>query len=90
MGFSDLLRESIEKQIERWSTELDAAESRARAKQAKAEADKADADLEKEILGKIGELRDKISEGRRYVEELLDSDDDKAAKVEKEYSKLKD
>ncbi len=90
MALAELLREKIEKQIDRWSKELDAAESKARAKQAKAESDKADAELEKEILGKISDLRDKIGEGRRYLEELLEGDDDKAEKLRKKYADLDD
>ena len=45
MSFADLLKEKIEKQIESWSADLDAAEAKARAREVKAESAKADAEL---------------------------------------------
>ena len=89
MSLADLMKEKIEKQLDSWSADLEAAESKAKAKEAKAEKDAADAQLEKEILGKIGDLKDKISEGRAYLEELLGGDDDTAEKVKSKYDKLK-
>jgi len=40
-------------------------------------------------MGLTDLLKDKIAEGRNYLEELLGGDDDKAEEVEKKYSKLK-
>jgi hypothetical protein len=88
MSLTDLLKDKIEKQLDSWGADLDAAEKKAKAKEAKADLDAADAQLEQDILGKVSELKDKISEGRNYLEELLGGDDDKAEEVEKKYSKL--
>lgn len=88
MSLADLLKEKIEKQLDSWSADLEAAEGKAQAKEKKAELDAADAQFEKELLGKIGDLRDKISEGRAYLEELLDAADDKAEELKKKYAKL--
>jgi hypothetical protein len=88
MGLTDLLKDKIEKQLDSWSADLDAAEKKARAKEAKAELDAADAQLEQDMLGKVSELKDKIAEGRSYLQELLGGGDDKAEEIEKKYSKL--
>lgn len=88
MSLADLMKEKIEKQLDSWGADLEAAESKAKAKEAKAEKDAADAQFEKELLGKIGDLKDKISEGRAYLEELLGGDDDTAEKVKSKYDKL--
>ena len=90
MSLSDLLKEKIEKQIESWSADLEAAEVKARAKEARAEKDVADAQFEKEVLGKISDLKDKIAEGRAYLEELLGGDDETAERIKGKYDKLDD
>ncbi len=90
MSIASLLREKIEKKVDSWSAELEAAEVKAKAKEARAESEAADAQLEQEILGKISALKDKIVEGRKYLEELLDDDDDKARELEKKVSELDD
>lgn len=90
MGLTDLLKDKIEKQLESWQADLDAAEVKARAREAKAEAEAADAKLEKEVLGKINELKEKIAQGSIYLEELLGGDDDRAEEIEKKYRKLED
>ena len=56
--------------------------------EAKAELDAADAQLEQDLLGKVSELKDKIAEGRNYLEELLGGDDDKAEEVEKKTGRV--
>ena len=88
VSITSLLKEKIEKKIDSWSADLEAAEVKAKAKEAKAESDVADAQLEQEVLGKIGELKDKIAEARNYLDELLDAGDDRARELEEKVSRL--
>ena len=88
MSITSLLKEKIEKKIDSWSADLEAAEVKAKAREAKAESEVADAQFEGEVLGKIGDLKDKIAEGRKYLEELLEDDDDKASELEEKLSRL--
>lgn len=89
MSLTDLLKDKIQKQLDSWSADLAAAQKKAQAKEARAELDAADAQLEQTILGKVGELQEKIDRGRSYLEELLSGDEDKAEEIEKKYAKLK-
>jgi exonuclease VII large subunit len=88
-SFADLLKDKIEKQLDSWNADLDAAEKKAKAKEARAELDAADAQLEQKLLARVSDLKDKMTEARNYLEELLGGDDNKAKEVEKKYAKLK-
>lgn len=88
MSLAELLKEKIEKQLDSWNADLEAAEVKARAKEKKAELDAADAQFEQELLGKISDLKDKISEGRGYLAELLETADEKAEEIKEKYAKL--
>ena len=81
MSIAQQLREQLEKQLALANERLNAAQAEAKAKKAQAEADIASAELEEEILGKVGELRDKIAQGQAYLEELVDAGDDKAKEL---------
>jgi len=88
MSLAELLKEKIEKQLDSWNADLEAAEVKARAKEKKAELDAADAQFEQELLGKISDLKDKISEGRGYLAELLEAADEKAEEIKEKYANL--
>ena len=78
MGITDLLRERIEKQLAAMNQRLEAAEAEARARRAEAESELAGAELEEELLSRVNDLKDRIAEGRAYLDELAEASDDKA------------
>lgn len=81
MELSKLLKEKIEKQIASWDAEIEAAETKARARQAEAESEAADAELEKELWGRVKDLKAKAAQGRKYLAELADAGEDKAEQL---------
>jgi len=81
MELSKLLKEKIEKQISSWDAEIEAAESKAKARHAEAESDAAEAELETELWGRVKDLREKASQGRKYLAELADAGEDKAGEM---------
>ena len=81
MDLVDLLREKIEKQMVAINEQLEAAEVEAKVKKAKAEADVAGAELEQEVLARVRSLRDRLEEGRNFLQELADAGDDKADEI---------
>ena len=78
MALLDLLKEKIEKQLDAYDEQLEAAQADAKAKKAKAEADVAGAQLEEEFLSQINDLKDKIAEGQAYLNELAEAGEDTA------------
>jgi predicted nuclease with TOPRIM domain len=81
VSITDLLKTKLEKQLNSLNEKLEAAEAEARAKKASAEADAAGAELEKELLGRVNELKDKLIEGQAYLEELADAGEEKSAEI---------
>ena len=90
MALRTLLKEKIEKQITSWNAEIEAAESKARARQAHAEAEAADAELEKELWGRVKELRAKVRQGRDYLADLADASEETAERIKAKLASLFD
>lgn len=88
MDLRKLLKDKIEKQLESWNAELEASEAKARARHAEAEADVADAELDKELWGRINDLKDRVAKGRRYLADLKDAGDEKAEQLKSKVSDL--
>ena len=88
MDLRRLLSEKIEKQIESWNAEIEAREAKARARHAEAEAEAADAELEKELWARVNELKEKVKQGRRYLDELVDAGDEKLERIKARVSDL--
>lgn len=78
MSLIDLLKQKVEKQMAAYDEQLEAAQSKAKAKKAQAEADVAGADLEEQFLTQVNEIKDKMAEGQAYLKELADAGEDKA------------
>ncbi len=90
MDLSKLLKDKIEKQLDSWNAELEASEAKAKARLAGAQADAADAELDKEVWGRINDLKDKVAQGREYLADLKDAGGDKAEQLKKKVSALLD
>lgn len=90
MSLADLLREQLEKRIESWNSQIDAAEAKAKARQAKAEADASSAELEQELWAKAQDLRDKVNQGRAYLDELADAGEVHAEQLKAKLRQLLD
>ncbi len=90
MSIADLLKEKVEKQLNALKEQLEAAEADAKAKQAAAEAHAAGAELQKELLGKINDLKDKLVEGQAYLAELADAGDEKSRQIKDKISEFFD
>lgn len=90
MDLSKLLREKIERQIDSWNAEIEAGEAKAKARLAEAESDAADAELEQEIWSRVNDLKEKVSQGRRYLDELVDAGDEKVGQVKNKVASLFD
>jgi hypothetical protein len=87
---SKLLKEKIERKIDSWNAEIEAAEATARARQEKAQSEAADAEFESELWGRVKELRDRVSRGRKYLEDLTDAGEEKAAQIKAKIAGLLD
>ena len=48
---------------------------------AEAKAEVAGAELEEELLGKVNQLKEKIGEGKAYLQELADASDDRVEEI---------
>jgi hypothetical protein len=81
VSITDLLKEKIEKQLSALNEQLEAAEADAKAKKAAAEADAAGAELQKELLSRVNDLKDKLVEGQAYLAELADAGDEKSQQI---------
>jgi chromosome segregation ATPase len=81
VSITDLMKDKLEKQLGALNEKLEAAEAEAKARKAAAEADAAGAELEKELLGKVNDLKDKLAEGQAYLAELADSGEEKADEI---------
>jgi hypothetical protein len=90
MDLATRLREKLEKKIDSWNAELEAAEAKARARQAKAESEAADAELESELWGRVKELRERVREGRATLEQLADAGEDRARQIRSKIAKFFD
>ena len=90
MSITDLLKEKVEKQLNALSEQLEAAEADAKAKKAAADADAAGAELQKELLGKVNDLKDKLAEGQVYLAELADAGDEKSQQIKAKIAKFFD
>ncbi len=90
MDLSKLLKDKIEKQLDSWNAELEASEAKAKARLAEAQADAADAELDKELWGRINDLKEKVAQGRSYLADLMDASGDKAEQMKKKVSALLD
>ena len=90
MSLADLLREQLEKRIESWNSQIDAAEAKAKARQAKAEADASSAVLEQELWAKAQDLRDKVNQGRAFLDELADAGEARTEQLKAKLRKLLD
>ena len=90
MSIADLLRENIEKQMAAMNERLEAAEAEARAHRAEAESELAGAQLEEELLGRVNDLKDRIAEGKAYLQELAEAGDEKAEEMKSRISRFFD
>ena len=90
MSITDLLKEKIEKQLGALNEQLEAAEADAKAKKAAAEADAAGAELQKELLSRVNDLKDKLIEGQAYLAELADAGDVKSQQIKDKIAKFFD
>lgn len=81
MSITDLLKDKLEKQLSALNERLEAAEAEAKAKKAAAEADAASAELEKELLARVNDLKEKLVEGQAYLDELTDAGEVKAEEI---------
>ncbi len=90
MSIADLLKEKVEKQLSALHEQLEAAEADAKAKKAAAEADAAGAELQKELLGKVNELKEKLIEGQAFLVELADAGEEKSEQIKAKIAKFFD
>jgi len=90
MSIADLLKEKVEKQLNALNEQLEAAEADAKAKKATAEADAAGAELQKELLGAVNDLKEKLIEGQAYLAELADAGDEKSEQIKAKIAKFFD
>lgn len=90
MGIADLLIDKIEKQMAAMNERLEAAEAEARAHRAEAESELAGAQLEEELLGRVNDLKDRIAEGKAYLQELAEAGDEKAEEMKTRISRFFD
>ena len=90
MSITVLLKEKVEKQLNALNEQLEAAEADAKAKKAIAEANAAGAELQKELLGKVNDLKDKLIEGQAYLAELADAGDEKSQQIKDKIAKFFD
>ncbi len=81
MGLIDLLREKLEKQVAAYDEQLEAAQAKAKARKAQAEADVAGAVLEQQFLTEVNDIKDKMAEGKAYLQELAEASEDKAEEI---------
>ena len=86
MKLIDLLKQKVEKQMVAYDEQLEAAQSKAKARKAQAEADVAGADLEEQFLIQVNEIKDKMSEGQAYLKELAEAGEDKAEEVKAKFA----
>lgn len=82
----DLLKQKVEKQMAAYDEQLEAAQSKAKAKKAQAEADVAGADLEEQFLIQVNDIKDKMAEGQAYLKELTEAGEDKVEEVKTKFS----
>ena len=86
MSLIDLLKEKVEKQMAAYDEQLEAAQAKAKAKKAQAEADLAGADLEEQFLIQVNEIKEKMAEGRAYLEGLAEEGEDKAEEIKTKFA----
>ena len=86
MKLIDLLKQKVEKQMAAYDEQLEAAQSKAKAKKAQAEADVAGADLEEQFLIQVNDIKDKMAEGRAYLKELTEAGEDKVEEVKAKFA----
>jgi hypothetical protein len=84
----DLLREKIERQMAAYDEQLEAAQAKAKAKRAQAEADVADAELEQQLLQDINDIKEKLAQGRAYLQEVAEAGEDKADAIRSKISRF--
>lgn len=90
MSLIDLLREKIERQMAAYDEQLEAAQAKAKAKKAQAQADVADAELEQQLLQDINDIKEKLAQGRGYLQELAEAGEDKAEAIRSKISSFLD
>lgn len=86
MKLIDLLKQKVEKQMAAYGEQLEAAQSKAKAKKAQAEADVAGADLEEQFLIQVNNIKDKMAEGQAYLKELTEAGEDKVEEVKTKFA----
>jgi hypothetical protein len=88
MSKIDLLKDKLEKQLAAYDEQLEAAQAEAKARKAKAESDVAGAELEQQVLIRVNDLKDKMAEGRAYLQELADAGDEKAEELKSKIARF--
>lgn len=86
MSLIDLLMQKVEKQMAAYDEQLEAAQSKARARKAQAEADVAGADLGEQFLIRVNDIKDKMAEGQAYLKELAEVGEDKAEEIKAKFA----
>jgi hypothetical protein len=76
MGIRKAFEEKVSAQLDEWNSEIEKLEAESKAERAKADADKADAELQREVYGRIDELRNKIDGARKRLHEMRDAGDE--------------
>jgi hypothetical protein len=90
MDLGTNLKEKLERKIDSWNAELEAAEAKAKARQARAESEAADAELETQLWGRVKALRERVRQGRAMLEQLADAGEDKAREIKAKVARLFD
>jgi hypothetical protein len=72
MSIKQKLQRQLETNLDKWKSEIDEAEARAKAKAAKAEANRAEAETRKAVWSKADDLKQRVERAEERLEELKD------------------
>jgi hypothetical protein len=88
MSIKDNLQQQLESSLEKWKSEIDEAEAKARAARADAEAEAARADLEKALWTRVEDLRAKTRDAEQRLSELKSATEDEVARLKDQVERL--
>ncbi len=88
MSIKENLQKQLESSLEKWKSEIDEAEAKARAARADADAQEARADLEKALWTRVEDLRAKARDAEKRLGELKSMTGDEVANLKERVEKL--
>ncbi len=88
MTIKNKLEQQLDARLEQWKTEINKAETEARASAAKADAERADAETRDALYERLNGLRKRVKDGEQQLSRLKDATEAQVASIKDDIMRL--